>query len=292
MKREISFHTGNGIKLAGELYLPDGKPGDKLAAVILCAGPGGGHAGLPTDVAAWLVREGFAVLRFDYRGFGKSEGPRWRLIPMEQVEDIRSAVTFMGLHTEINPGRIGLWGAATGGANATYTAAIDTRVKAFTSVSAAGDCGRWLRSLRRYWEWVAFLEEIEADRRERVLTGKSRLIENGQLIFRDPVTNEYRAQLDAGAPKPPSMLSLESAEAIIAYRPEDVVDRIAPRAAMWLVAADDTLVPVDESMRMFRGAGEPKKLVVIQGEKHHTIYHGAGFEKMMTECAAWLRKWL
>jgi pimeloyl-ACP methyl ester carboxylesterase len=288
----ISFCTGGGIRLKGELYRPDEGSPALNPVVILCPGPGGGHQNLLPDVAGWLVKRRYAVLQFDYRGFGPSEGQRNRLIPREQVEDLRYAITFVQQQMGIDPARIALWGGATGGANAVYTTALDTRVKAFAAISAAGDCGRWVRSLRPYWQWVEFLKEIEADRNERVMTGKSRLIENGQLISRDPATVKFREKLDTEAASPRAMLSLESAEAIIEYRPEEVVQRISPRAALWIVAASDTLVPNEESENMFRLAGEPKKLVVIEGELHHTLYSGAGFEKMMNASVNWFDQWL
>jgi hypothetical protein len=40
-------------------------------------------------VSQWLNRIGLVALRFSYRGVGESEGPAYRLIPLEQVEDIR-----------------------------------------------------------------------------------------------------------------------------------------------------------------------------------------------------------
>jgi alpha-beta hydrolase superfamily lysophospholipase len=292
IKKPVSFHTGLELKLVGDLYFPAPAAASPLPGVVLCPGPGGGHQQLLPDVATWLIKRGYAVLVFDHRGFGDSEGPRHRLIPREQVEDIRCAITFMQEQAGVDPARIALWGGATGGANAVYTAALDARVKALAAVSAAGDCGRWVRSLRPYWQWAAFLEEIETDRRERVQTGKSRLIENGQLIVRDPATVQFRKQLDAGTPSPRGMMSLESAEAIIEYRPEEVVSRISPRAALWIVAALDTLVPNEESERMYRLAGEPRQLSVIEGELHHTLYSGAGFEKMMRVSAAWFDRWL
>jgi len=83
------------------------------------------------------------------------------------------------------------------------------------------------------------------------------------------------------------MLTLESADAIINYRPETVVNNISPRAAMWICAKNDTLVPVDQSRRMFEKAGEPKKLVILENEEHHSLYFGKGFKKVMTNATEW-----
>ena len=74
----------------------------------------------------------YISLVFDYRGFGDSEGKRGRLIPSEQVVDIRNAITFMEAQPEAEAERIGLWGTSFGGANAITTASIDDRVKCLT----------------------------------------------------------------------------------------------------------------------------------------------------------------
>jgi len=54
------------------------------------------------QVATAFTEAGYVTLTFDYRGFGTSEGPRWRLIPMEEVEDIRNAITFLQSRPEVD----------------------------------------------------------------------------------------------------------------------------------------------------------------------------------------------
>jgi len=71
-----------------------------------------------------LTESGYAVLAFDYRGFGESEGERGRLVPAEQMTDIRNAVTYMQTLGEVDPERIGLWGTSFGGANAIIEAQL------------------------------------------------------------------------------------------------------------------------------------------------------------------------
>jgi uncharacterized protein len=88
------------------------------------------------------------------------------------------------------------------------------------------------------------------------------------------------------------LLTLESAEAIINFKPESVAAQIAPRAAMWIVAGEDTLVPIGESESIYRNAGEPKKLVVLDGVTHHGLYHNAAFEDVMHESTAWFNRHL
>jgi predicted dienelactone hydrolase len=52
----------DGTRMAGDVYLPKNrKAGEKLPAIIMCAGTGGTKKGLPRRWAPILAREGFAV---------------------------------------------------------------------------------------------------------------------------------------------------------------------------------------------------------------------------------------
>ncbi len=298
MDQAVSFYSGPALKLDGILTIPDDyETGQLRPAVVICQGPGGYRVPdiftrdtLMPHVCNRLKEAGYVVLRFCYRGVGLSEGPEYRLIPMEQVEDIRSAITYLEQQDTVDAGRIGLWGAATGGANATYASGIDSRVQCSISVSGFGDGARWMRDIRRYWEWRELIQNLDADRINRVLTGQSRRVELREVIVPCPTTEKYAAaRLRANPDHDVSamLLTLESAEAIINFKPEAVAARIAPRAAMWIVAGEDTLVPVGESEAMYQSAGEPKKLVVLEGGTHHGLYHGSAFKDIMTETVAW-----
>jgi len=60
-------------------------------------------------VAERLSDEGFVTLRFDYRGLGEREGPPFRLIPLEQIEDIRNGLSYLGVRSEVDPERLAIW---------------------------------------------------------------------------------------------------------------------------------------------------------------------------------------
>jgi fermentation-respiration switch protein FrsA (DUF1100 family) len=209
---------------------------------------------------------------------------------MEMVEDIKNAITFVQQQPEIDAGRIGLWGATTGGANVTYVAGIDSRVKCTVAVSAPGDCGRWQRGNRRYWEWVELLNKLEEDKRRRVVTGMSATVNVQELTAHGSAHDSFGKKLKELYPEyklAERLITLESVGALLDFRAETVVSRIAPRAIMWVVAADDTLVPVTESQGMYDLAGEPKKLVVIPGKAHEDIYFDDGFEQVVRYTMEW-----
>jgi len=293
IEKKVFFYTGPGLKLSGSLDLPDNYThGKKRPGIILChAGTGTKETFLP-EVSRWLVKKGYAVLRFDYRGFGQSEGPKHRLIPSEQVEDIRNAITCMQLQPEVDSERIGLWGPSSGGANVSYTSGIDPRVKCMVSVSGMGDMGRWLQTIRRYWEWKEFLKILDDDRKQRVRTGTSALMVTSKIVLLSPTSGIESLPKPKNPAVQQNELSLESVDAMIHFKPEAVVDRIAPRAALWIYPEQDTVVPVEESQRMYYRAREPKKLVALKGFKHYELYHGNGFKQVMSRTIAWFDHYL
>jgi dienelactone hydrolase len=301
MEKRVHFYSGPGLKLAGFLSVPadyDSGAG-RLPGIVLCHGPGGyknpeavSRDTLMPAVSRWLNRAGFVTLRFSYRGVGESEGPDYRLIPLEQAEDIGNAITFIQQQAEVDANRIGLFGAATGGAHVSYVAGIDPRAKCIVSVSGMGDLGRWARSTRRYWEWVEFLKVLDKDRVDRVLTGKSRALDMTEIILPDPAAKREASGMSTEVRSTAMLMTLESGEAIVNYRPETVVDRISPRAAMWICAANDTLVPVDEARSLYQRAKEPKKLVVLTGMEHHALYHSPALDQVMVNATEWFATYL
>ena len=78
----------------------------------------------------------------------------------------------------------------------------------------------------------------------------------------------------------------------LGFHPEWVVDRIAPRPILFITTDDDRLVPPDESRALYEKAGEPKKLVVLEGYGHYEVYAEPAFGEVMRETVAWYREHL
>jgi len=297
-REEVIFYS-DGLKLSGYLYIPaDSRGAGKLPGIVCCHGYSGMKDLHLLPVPERLVEHGYAALAFDQRGFGKSEGIRARNIPMEQVRDIRNAITFLQQQPQVNPVRIGLYGTSFGGANVVYTAAIDERVKCTVAVGAIGNGQRWLKSLRRYWEWVSFLQELEEDNIRRVLTGKSKRVEMREIAPPDPPGLKI-GELTKGKVGPSEIYTdgypLENAEATMEYKPEEMVCRVSPRPICFIYGEKDTFVPPEEAKSLYHMAGEPKKLVEIPGITHYEVYKFAspeGYEKVMKEALEWYKQYL
>lgn len=276
-ERECTFFSDD-IRLAANIHLPDAErdPGP-LPGVVLCHGFGGIKKHVLPELAEAFSRAGYAVLRFDYRGFGESGGQQGRVVPEEQVIDIRNGVTFLGAQPEVDAARICLYGSSFGGANAVVAAACDERVRSVVSTVGIGNGERWLRSLRRHWEWCEFQEELAADRIRRVVEGESRRVSPDHIVFPDPETVAWHDRVHQEFPERMYQLPLESAERIIEYRPEDRVESISPRPLLLIHVSGDRLVPLEESLALYERAGQPKKLTVLEGLTHQQVYSGDTF---------------
>ena len=81
MRKSVTFFS-DGVRLAGDLYLPDDLArGEKRAGIVLCHGYTGVRNLYLPDNARVLNETGYVVLNFDYKGWGDSEGPRPGLRP-------------------------------------------------------------------------------------------------------------------------------------------------------------------------------------------------------------------
>jgi dipeptidyl aminopeptidase/acylaminoacyl peptidase len=268
----VRFHSDLAV-LAGTLKLPASGEAPYPAIV---QGPGwlglaAANAYRPYHEA--LLAAGFAVLVFDYRGFGESTGDASYLDPMTQVADWRAAVTYLETRAEIDPRRIGAFGSGgTGGGNAIYAGALDRRIKAVVSQVPIADGRDWLHRMRREHEWLEYLEQIRQDRLRHVVTGEATMVPPREGIM-VPTPERRATNIKADVDdKIPALVQLASAEAIFAYRPIDVVDRIAPKGLMIIAVENDATTPEDHAYALYDRAGGPKRLVIQTGTTHYAAY--------------------
>ena len=298
MERKVSFYS-DGLKIAGVLYEPDNAGGKSCPGIVMVQG----MLGIKEQfwfphVASRFAALGYVALIWDYRGAGESEGEHGRLFPLELAEDIRNALTYLETQPKVDPERLALAGWSFGGGMAPYVAGIDERVKCAISVIGWGDGERWMRSVRRYSEWLEFRDRVAEDRKSRVLTGKSGLLELGEILVRDPSSKDgaVRERILGKIPNmqgfKPTPVSLASADKILEFRPIDVVDLISPRAMLYIVAENDVVTPADDVIDMYEITEEPKKLWVIPGLPHNGVYEEPYLGQVIEMTTDWLREHL
>ena len=113
--QSIDFAAENGT-LHGELILPEGK--GPFPGVVLCHGLGTDHRSMRPS-ALNIARHGIAILSFDFRGHGKSDG----LFDGNEDRDVIAALEWLRHQPKIDPQRIALVGHSVGAIAATRAAA-------------------------------------------------------------------------------------------------------------------------------------------------------------------------
>ena len=135
-----------GIKLAGTLTLPTGA--QRVPAVVMITGSGPqdrdqtfmGHKTFWV-LADYLTQRGIAVLRFDDRGIGGSEGNFAQATSLDFADDANAAVNFLLSHPRIDPNAIGLIGHSEGGLIAPIAASQNKNVNFIVSLAGPGLIG-------------------------------------------------------------------------------------------------------------------------------------------------------
>lgn len=111
-REEHVWINSDGARLHGRLHLPDGNP--PYAAVALVHGSGDDPGSEWFYNGDFFVANGFAVLAYDKRGSGQSEGDF--TFDFEQLADDAGIVArYLADHAEIDSDRVGLVGYSQGG---------------------------------------------------------------------------------------------------------------------------------------------------------------------------------
>ncbi|GGK61456.1 alpha/beta hydrolase [Nocardia camponoti] len=126
---DVSFSSGDQL-CAAWLYLPDGAPRSR-PLVIMGHGLGATREMGLDRYARRFVAAGLAVLAFDYRHFGDSEGtPRQVTHIARQRADWKAAISYARSIRGIDATRIALWGTSFGGGHVLSVAPSDDYVAA------------------------------------------------------------------------------------------------------------------------------------------------------------------
>lgn len=288
-QEDVAFYC-DGLRLAATVHFPSRQPpAAGWPAVVVCNGFGAVRELVVPEIADVIAGAGMLALRFDYRGFGDSEGRPHYLIPQEQVEDARAAVTYLESRDDVDGAAIGLYGTSFGGAHVISLAGTDPRVRVVVSVVPVGDGRRWMRSLRRNWEWNAFRRWLRDDRMRRIRTGQSEWVDSDQILIPDPHADAWHKDVIARFPERKYSVPLETADRLLDYSPQAVVGQIAPRPLLLIHVVDDDLVPTDETEQLYAAAGLPKRKILLPDTHHHDIYAGEPFETVMSFAVPWLQ---
>lgn len=268
--RPLPFFS-SGLRLDADLHLPDdGGAGTPYPVVIACSGYQGQKVIHPERFARALNPLGYAVLAFDYRGFGLSEGERGRLVPQEWAEDVRAGVDRLTIVDEVDSTRLALIGWGLGGGVVVAEAADDPRVRAVACVNGIADGTRSTQNMHDDASWARLLERVEADRGLRTAHGRSEIADPWDIVRLnlDHRTDGYVGEELYKAPGFGTGVTLESADSLLRFSPERAVHRISPRPLLIVHGSENELHKPVEAQAMYDHAAEPKWLEMLEGRGH------------------------
>ena len=129
---ERSDFLSAGVRCAADLYRP--QQAGPAPLVVMAHGFGSERTFRLPDYAEHFVRHGLAVLLFDYRTYGDSDGtPRNLVDPDWQVADWKAAIAHARSRDGIDHNRIALWGTSYSGGHVIVCAAQDAGIRAIVA---------------------------------------------------------------------------------------------------------------------------------------------------------------
>jgi len=219
-----------GIDIAGQLYLPEGR--GPHPAVCICHGIPAG-APDPTDRGYPLLAErigsnGLAAFIFNFRGAGASGG---NLDMAGWARDLGAVVDYLCALPYLDSSHLSLLGFSAGAAVSVYVAARDGRVSSVAACACPAEFDLFTRDSPQ--SLIGHFREIGAIRDDDFPSSAREWLRGFELI-----------------------------------KPIDCIDRISPRPLLLVHGSSDETVDISHARRLYERAGEPRQLVVIDGVGH------------------------
>lgn len=284
--KNVRFYS-EGIECHGKIFTPKGFSAVSKAPAVALAPGWGKTAASIEQYAAHFASRGLVAMVIDYRGWGRSGGflqtvdevktddrlrfsqmttrlriRRKRLIPREQILDIRNALFYLQGEPGVDRARVGVWGDGMAGGHVIVIGATDARVKAVVA-------------------HTPIIEGKDAPRKAYMPTGELLLAE------------QKRAR--AGyLPVSRALTDVETRLALAEYHPFWYVEQIPQKtAALFVIAEKDARVNNENNAiaasKLLKGTTD---LARVPGVTHKQIDNGAAFNTAANAAAEWFLKYL
>ena len=230
IRKDVTLQS-EGIRIAGELYLPAGE--SPYHTICVCHGipsgnPDPGDEGYPL-LARRICRQGFAVFIFNFRGTGDSGGD---LDILGWTRDLKAAIDYLWALPGVGRSHLSLLGFSGGAAVSVYVASRDRRVSSVITCACPAE--------------FTFLTEVDEPQ---------------------SVIDHFR---NIGAIRDKSFphSAREWLNGFRLVNPVEHVAGISPVPLLLVHGNRDELVDVSHAYKLYDRAGEPKQISIIDGAEH------------------------
>lgn len=291
-RTELTFDSG-GVGCAAYLYRPAvGSSADRVPCVVMAHGFTATRDDRLPDYAQRFADAGLAVLVFDYRHFGASEGEPRQLIDVgRQQEDYHAAIRCARRLDGVDPDRIVLWGSSFSGGHVIAVAARDLRVSAVISQVpfADGVAASWQIPM---WTQLRLAVAGVQDVIRAILGRPPRLVPavgppGAIAVMTDPEAEPgMRAVVSEGSPWR-NEVTARTLFSVPLYRPGLRAERLGMPLLVCVTEADHT-TPPGPAIRMAERA--PRGELRRYPGGHFSLYQGEGFEHALRDQIEFLRR--
>jgi len=282
--QKVTFKNRYGITLAGDLYLPKNRAGQRMAGLAV-SGPFGAVKEQSSGLYAQTMAErGYVTLAFDPSFTGESGGePRNTSSPDINTEDFSAAVDFLGLQTYVDRRRVGIIGICGFGGMGLNAAAVDKRIKAVVTASMYDMSRAMARGVGDSLTKEQRAQMLGQMSQQRWVDAEKGSPEPGPRILPEklegdsnPIIREFFDYYRA--PRGLHKNSLNSNGAWTATTPMSFmnlplltyIDEISPRPI--LLIAGENAHSRYFSEDAYKAAAQPKELMIIKNANHVDLY--------------------
>jgi len=274
---DISFYNDvDKITLAGTLTTPKNKKNFPTVILISGSGPQNRNEEIMNHkpflvISDFLTRNGIAVLRYDDRGIGKSEGDYSKANSKDLSRDTEAAIKYLKSRKEINNNKIGLIGHSEGGLIAPMIASNSKDVGFLVLLAGPGLKGEELLLLqKKLTEQKSGINEIVVNKSQQIFKGAYDIIstykgndEKLRNMLKEYFNQKFNNEI--GENQLNSLIqSLTSPwmKYFIKYNPSTALEKIeVPLLALF--GKNDLQVPAIENSKVFEEV-DNKNIEIVQ----------------------------
>jgi len=278
------FNKKDSINLAGTLTLPKNKTDFSTVILISGSGPQDRNSVIMDHklfliISDYLTRNGIAVLRYDDRGVGESQGEYSKATSKDLSTDTEAAIKYLKSRKDINKNRIGLVGHSEGGLIAPMVATNTNDISFIILLAGPGLKGKQILLLqKKLIEQRSGIDEITVNESQEIFKGAYEIISNFKGNDKELKINlkEYFDKKFNNSMDDKQLNSLiESISSpwikyFIKYDPSLTLEKLnIPVLALF--GKNDLQVPAVENSKVLEGL-EKKNIEVIQLENLNHLF--------------------